>query len=68
MSADGLYYTFTLSDDDNANLNDNPTFNVPVYLAFSLGTDALDFSSGTAEMEIALPGGTTTDDYQAIVA
>ena len=68
MSADGLYYTFTLSDDDNANLNDNPTFNVPVYLAFSLGTDALDFSSGTAEMEITLPGGTTTDDYQAIVA
>ena len=68
MSADGLYYTFTLSDDDNANLNDNLTFNVPVYLAFSLGTDALDFSSGTAEMEIALPGGTTTDDYQAIVA
>ena len=68
LSADGLYYIFTLSDDDNTNLADNPTFNVPVYLAFSLGTDALDFSSGTAEMEITLPGGTTTDDYQAIVA
>ena len=68
-SADGLYYTFTLSDDDNTDLSDNPTFNVPVYQAFSLGTGVLELNPGTTEeIEITLPTGTTVDDYRALVA
>ena len=68
LSADGLYYIFTLSDDDNTNLTDNPTFNVAVYQAFSLGTGTLAFAPGTVEVPVTLPAGTTADDYQAMVA
>ena len=68
LSADGLYYIFTLSDDDNTNLTDNPTFNVAVYQAFSLGTGTLTFGPGTVEVPVTLPDGTTADDYQAMVA
>ncbi len=68
LSADGLYYIFTLSDDDNTNLSDNPTFNVAVYQAFSLGTGTLTFGPGTVEVPVTLPDGTTADDYQAMVA
>ena len=68
LSADGLYYIFTLSDDDNTNLTDNPTFNVAVYQAFSLGTGTLAFAPGTVEVPVTLPDGTTADDYQAMVA
>lgn len=68
LSADGLYYIFTLSDDDNTNLTDNPTFSVAVYQAFSLGTGTLTFSPGTVEVPVTLPDGTTADDYQAMVA
>ena len=68
-SADGLYYTFTFSDNDNTDLSDNPTFNVPVYQAFSLGTGVLELNPGTPkEIEITLPAGTTADDYRALVA
>ena len=63
-----MYYTFTLSDDDNTKLDDNPTFNVPVYQAFSLGTGVLELNPGTTEIEITLPAGTTADDYRALVA
>lgn len=68
LSADGLYYIFTLSDADNTDLSDNPTFKVPAYQAFSLGTGTLTLASGKAEIEITLPEGTTADDYQAMVA
>ena len=67
-SADGLYYTFTFSDNDNTDLSDNPTFNVPVYQAFSLGTGVLELNPGTTEIKITLPTGTTADDYRALVA
>ena len=66
-SPDGLYYTFTLSDNDD-NPDNNPTFNVPVYQAFSLGTGVLELNPGTNEIEITLPAGTTADDYRALVA
>ena len=68
-SADGLYYTFTFSDDDNTDLSDNPTFKVPVYQAFSLGTGVLELNPGTSkEIDIVLPAGTTADDYRTLVA
>ena len=68
LSDDGTHYTFTLSDDDNTDLSDNPTFKVPVYHAFSLGTGMLELDPGTNEIEITLPAGTTADDYRALVA
>ena len=68
LSDDGTHYTFTLSDDDNTDLSDNPTFKVPVYQAFSLGTGVLELNPGTTEIEITLPAGTTADDYRALVA
>ena len=68
ISEDGMYYIFTLSDDDNTDLSDNPTFKVPVYQGFSLGTGTLTLVSGKAEIEITLPEGTTVGDYQAMIA
>ena len=68
LSDDGTHYTFTLSDDDNTDLSDNPTFKVPVYQAFSLGTGVLELNPGTNEIDITLPAGTTADDYRALVA
>ena len=61
LSDDGTHYTFTLSDDDNTDLSDNPTFKVPVYQAFSLGTGVLELNPGTTEIEITLPAGTTAE-------
>ena len=65
ISEDGRYYIFTLSDGDNTDLSDNPTFKVPVYQGFSLGTGTLTLVSGKAEIEITPPAGTTVGDYQA---
>ena len=61
LSDDGTHYTFTLSDDDNTDLSDNPPFKVPVYQAFSLGTGVLELNPGTTEIEITLPAGTTAE-------
>ena len=68
ISEDGRYYIFTLSDGDNTDLSDNPTFKVPVYQGFSLGTGTLTLVSGKAEIEITPPAGTTVGDYQAMMA
>ena len=68
ISEDGRYYIFTLSDGDNTDLSDNPTFKVPVYQGFSLGTGTLTLVSGKAEIEITPPAGTTVGDYQAMIA
>ena len=68
ISEDGRYYIFTLPDGDNTDLSDNPTFKVPVYQGFSLGTGTLTLVSGKAEIEITPPAGTTVGDYQAMMA
>ena len=68
ISEDGMYYIFTLSDDDNTDLSDNPTFKVPVYQGFSLGTGTLSITSETTVIDITLPAGTTAGDYQAMIA
>ena len=70
LSDDGTHYTFTLSDDDNTDLSDNPTIEVPVYRSLQIGNGSglITLTATTQEITLTYPTGTDATDYRALVA
>ena len=70
LSDDGTHHTFTLSDDDNTDLSDNPTIEVPVYRSLQIGdgTGLITLTATTQEITLTYPTGTEATDYRTLVA
>ena len=70
LSDDGTHYIFTLSDDDNTDLSDNPTIEIPVYRSLQIGNGSGMFTltATTQEITLTYPTGTEATDYRILVA